>query len=161
MTQGIGTKGHFIALLTVSIDCSYRLEGHCANIATIDLNSLLFKYEIDIATAIRDYFDDSLELDLEFTIGAFPFGSEVPYIGLAAIASEHSSKSAPRQTSAHWFARAARRKQLIDHYLWHEEKSLFFDYDTDKRCQNSYESVTTLWALWSGCASKKQAEKLV
>lgn len=65
------------------------------------------------------------------------------------------------QTSAHWFARALRRKELIDHYCWNEGVGLFFDYDTVKRRQSVYESVTALWALWAGCATEEQAAKLV
>ena len=129
--------------------------------ATIDLNSLLFKYEIDIATAIRDVFDDCLELDLDFIVSAFPFGSEVPFDGKTPLAPEETSKSAPPQTSAGWFDRAQRRKQLIDHYLWHKGKGLFFDYDTEKKTQSNYESVTAFWALWSGSATDEQAAKLV
>ncbi|MBE1616000.1 trehalase, partial [Flavobacterium sp. SaA2.13] len=33
-------------------DTSYRFEKVCANLATIDLNSLLYKYETDIARTI-------------------------------------------------------------------------------------------------------------
>ncbi|GME84403.1 unnamed protein product [Ambrosiozyma monospora] len=44
-------------------DTTYRFEGVCAYLATIDLNSLLYKYETDIAYAIKTYFND------EFTNG--------------------------------------------------------------------------------------------
>ena len=52
-------------------------------------------------------------------------------------------------------------KDQIDLYLWNPEKSLYFDYDTSKKEQIKYESVTCLWALWSNVASKEQAEKMV
>lgn len=142
-------------------DTTYRFEKRCANLATIDLNCLLFKYEIDIATAIRDVFGDSLDLELDFEVQAFPFGSEVPYTEDFAPTSGGHSKQTPTQTSAEWFARAIRRKQLIDHYLWNEGVGLFFDYDTVKRRQSVYESVTAFWALWCGCATDEQAAKLV
>lgn len=41
-------------------DTSYRLEGICANLATIDLNCLLYRYETDIAFVIKKYFNDNL-----------------------------------------------------------------------------------------------------
>lgn len=41
-------------------DTSYRLEGVCADLATVDLNSLLYKYEVDLEYIER-------ELDLEVT----------------------------------------------------------------------------------------------
>lgn len=43
-------------------DTSYRLENVAANLATIDLNALLYKYETDIAHVIQVYFKDSLSL---------------------------------------------------------------------------------------------------
>lgn len=43
-------------------DTSYRLENVCANLATVDLNSLLYKYECDIARALRNQFKDRLEI---------------------------------------------------------------------------------------------------
>lgn len=142
-------------------DGRYRFEKRCANLATIDLNTLLFKYEVDIATAIRDVFDDELEHEHDYTVSAFPFGSEVPPEADAPTTAQQNSKAAPPQTSAEWFARAQRRKQLIDHYLWNEGKGLFFDYDTVKKRQSVYESVTSFWALWCGCATDEQAAKLV
>ncbi|KAH9023592.1 hypothetical protein EDB83DRAFT_1990157 [Lactarius deliciosus] len=44
-------------------DTTYRLEKRCANLGPIDLQSLLYKYELNIATAIHEVFDDELELD--------------------------------------------------------------------------------------------------
>lgn len=39
-------------------DTTYRFERKCASLATIDLNSLLYKYSMDIATVIREEFKD-------------------------------------------------------------------------------------------------------
>jgi len=39
-------------------DTSYRLEKKCANLACVDLNSLIFKYEIDIAEYIHKFCND-------------------------------------------------------------------------------------------------------
>ncbi|KAJ3514555.1 hypothetical protein NMY22_g14692 [Coprinellus aureogranulatus] len=47
-------------------DTTYRFEKRCANLATIDLQALLYKYEVDIGTAIREVFDDALELTEDF-----------------------------------------------------------------------------------------------
>lgn len=41
-------------------DTTYRLEGKCANICTVDLNAMLFKYEMDIGNAVKSHFHDSL-----------------------------------------------------------------------------------------------------
>ncbi|KAJ2765190.1 alpha,alpha-trehalase nth1, partial [Coemansia nantahalensis] len=114
-------------------DTSYRLERRCAHLATIDLNSLLYKYEIDIA--------DSLD--------AF-FGGRFVH-----------SATGRETTSDEWRERAQVRNRSIDRYLWNEEKGLYYDYDVKLREQSVYESVTSLWPLWAGCATDRQAERLV
>ncbi|KAL6454822.1 NTC1 Cytosolic neutral trehalase [Candida maltosa Xu316] len=42
-------------------DTTYRLEGKCAYLATVDLNSLLYKYENDIAFILQSFFNNDLE----------------------------------------------------------------------------------------------------
>jgi len=123
-------------------DTSYRLEGVCANLATIDLNSLLFKYETDIARTIRSLFGDRLEMPAEFCAGT-------PY------------EPGDILSSAAWDRRAKRRKLTMDKLMWNEEEGMFFDYDTAKKEQCTYETATTLWALWAGIATPKQAADLV
>ncbi|KAH8685804.1 neutral trehalase [Tricladium varicosporioides] len=122
-------------------DTSYRLEKVCANLATIDLNSLLFKYEKDISKAIKNYFGDKLRIPEEFCTGKM----EPDHI----------------ETSSMWDRRAKRRKAAMDRYLWNEEKGMFFDYDTVKKEQCTYETCTTFWAMWSGVATPVQAARLV
>lgn len=122
-------------------DTSYRLEKVCANLATIDLNSLLYKYEKDIAHAIYHHFGDALPVPAEFCSGNMQPGHLM--------------------TSSFWERRAKLRKAAMDKYLWNEEKGMYVDYDTVKKRQCDYESVTTLWALWSGVASPYQASRLV
>ncbi|KAG0172995.1 alpha,alpha-trehalase nth1 [Apophysomyces sp. BC1034] len=113
-------------------DTTYRFDRVCANLATIDLNALLYKYEMDIADCITDYLDDDLLDDTGQT-----------------------------HTGIMWLDRAKQRKERIDKYLWNESEGLYFDYDTVKECQTTYESVTTFWAMWAGCASHQQAEHMV
>jgi alpha,alpha-trehalase len=123
-------------------DTSYRLEGVCANLATIDLNSLLFKYETDIARTIRSVFNDKLTMPEEFCAGT-------PY------------QPGEVLSSAAWDRRAKRRKLTVDKLMWDEKEGMFFDYDTVKRERCTYESCTTLWALWAGIATPKQAAEMV
>ncbi|KAK5064564.1 hypothetical protein LTR84_000397 [Exophiala bonariae] len=122
-------------------DTSYRLEGCAANLATIDLNSLLYKYEIDIAWCIRQYFKDRLVIPPEFQTDA--------------------NRKEGYETSATWDRRAKLRKARIDKYMWNEAKGMYFDYDTVNKKRTSYETATTFWAMWAGCASPKQAAALV
>jgi len=115
---------------------------------------------VDIATAIRDVFNDSLDMDSFddiFPLSPFPISPET----YSTPVSSWPKSTSKRQTSAEWFARAAFRKQQIDRYLWNEGSKLYYDYDTSKKRQSRYESVTAFWAMWAGCASEDQAEKLV
>ncbi len=41
-------------------DTSWRLDNCCAYLNAVDLNSLLYKYEVDIAYLIKTYFNDDL-----------------------------------------------------------------------------------------------------
>ncbi|KAJ9141774.1 Trehalase [Pleurostoma richardsiae] len=122
-------------------DTTYRFEGICADLATIDLNSLLFKYETDIARTIRNVFNDKLVIPEEYCVG--------------------SMKPGQVETSAIWDRRSKRRKLAIDKYLWNEEEGMYFDYNTKTKLQHNYESCTTFWALWAGVASPKQAAAMV
>jgi alpha,alpha-trehalase len=112
-------------------DTTYRYEGRCANLATIDLNALLYKYETDIADMIEEYLDGDL----------------CDYDGI-------------QQEPNIWRERARQRKARIDQYLWNEEQGMYFDYDTVTEKQSRYESVTTFWAMWAKCASQEQAERM-
>ncbi|PWN90774.1 trehalase-domain-containing protein [Acaromyces ingoldii] len=137
-------------------DTTYRFEKRCANLATIDLNALLYKYEVDIATAIRELFDDKLELTDDFILQA-----PLPASMKDQQPAQPSRSIETPQTSAEWFARAAFRKQQVDKYCWNDGMSLYYDYDTDLEEQSVYESVTTFWAMWAGLASEDQAAKMV
>ncbi|KAF8340465.1 glycoside hydrolase family 37 protein [Cantharellus anzutake] len=141
-------------------DTTYRFEKICANLATIDLNALLYKYEVDIATAIRDVFVDEFELEDEFYLSPHPITPEA-FRAEKRDPSRRVKSTAKPQTSSIWFQRARERKERIDHYLWNDRKKLYFDYDTVKGRQINYETATAFWALWAGCASEEQAWKLV
>jgi alpha,alpha-trehalase len=122
-------------------DTSYRLEKRCANLATIDLNSLLFKYEKDIAQTLKDIFPQGLKVPAKFCVG-----NMVPD---------------QIETSSSWERRAKKRRAAVDKYLWNKKKGMYFDYDTVKMEQSEYETCTTLWSLWSGLCSPEQAAILV
>ncbi|CAO3630836.1 unnamed protein product [Mucor hiemalis] len=120
-------------------DTTYRYEKVCANLATIDLNSLLYKYEMDLAETIENLYD-----------GEISFIEKV-----------NGQDTLIRHTADDWKDRASIRKEKIDKYLWNEEKHLYFDYDTILEKQIDYESVTAFWAMWAKCASEEQVEAMV
>ena len=113
-------------------DTSYRLEDRCADLVTVDLNSLLYKFEIDIAATIEKHFNGKLTLS----------NGRVEQLG-------------------QWEERAKKRKALINQYLWNGKRGMFFDYDVEKNRQIDYIAATTFYPLWAGLATKEQAELLV
>lgn len=113
-------------------DTSYRLENCCADLVTVDLNSLLYKIETDLA--------DILEDELGGTM---------------------MTRDGAVQKAEEWRALARKRKELMDRYLWDEQLGMFFDYDVGQRRRREYVSATTLYPLWAGAASREQAAALV
>jgi len=113
-------------------DTSYRFLGQCADLVTVDLNSLLYKMEMDIATTIEKEFDDVLELG--------------------------NGKS---ERSARWYALAEKRKKLMDQYLWNPEREMYFDFDFAKGRRLDFLSPATFFPLWAGLADKAQADALI
>ncbi|SMR41695.1 unnamed protein product [Zymoseptoria tritici ST99CH_1A5] len=120
-------------------DTSYRLERVSAHLATIDLNSLLYKYEADIARLIRAFFGDRLTIPKEWQ----------------APGKENF------ETSSTWDRRAKKRRQIMDKLMWNEAKGMYFDYNTVEKQQTGYESATTFWAMWAGVATPRQAQVMV
>lgn len=112
-------------------DRSYRLIGKCANLATVDLNSLLYKYEIDIAQFIESEFGGGVMLNGKLELSSI------------------------------WYERSGNRKDSINKYLWDEQKGIYFDYNFVIGQKNYYLSAVNFYPLWAGLASKEQAERLV
>lgn len=113
-------------------DTSYRLEWCCADLVTVDLNSLLYKFELDIGRTIEKEFDKTLALDEK-----------------------------KKEQSAEWFQRAEKRKQLVNKYLWSGPRGMFFDYDIVSRRQQEYVNATAWYPMWAGLATKEQAAALM
>jgi alpha,alpha-trehalase len=127
-------------------DTTYRWDvggdrgDSCADFVTVDLNSLLYKTEIDIGRTIKREFGGKLHL---------PDGSI--------------------ETSKVWYDRAQKRKDLIQKYLWDEQRGLFFDYDLISRRRHEYVSATTFYPLWAchpeapetRLATPEQAKKIL
>ena len=113
-------------------DKTYRWDDRCADFVTVDLNSLLYKIELDIAHTIEREFDDSLSL-----------------------------RNGKNETSSAWYERARKRKELMNQYLWDSELGLFLDYDLVNKQRRVYLSAVTLYPLWAGLATQEQAESIV
>ena len=112
-------------------DTTNRLINSCANLNSVDINSFLYKYEIDIAYFITTYFD-----------GAFVSQNKT-YV------------------AQEWLDKAQTRKTLIDKYCWNETEGMYFDYDFVLQKSFPFEAATTFFPLWAGLCSQEQAAKLV
>jgi alpha,alpha-trehalase len=113
-------------------DKTYRWDDRCADFVTVDLNSLLYKIETDIARTIEKEFNNALRLE-EGTV----------------------------QTSSAWYEKAGKRKKLMNQYLWDAEQGLFLDYDTVNKQRKVYISATAFYPLWANLVSKQQAESII
>ena len=122
-------------------DTSYRLESVAAHLATVDLNSLLYKYESDIARTIKRHFSDRLPIPDEYLT--------------------NENRIDKVESSAIWDRRAKRRKALMDKYMWSEGQGMYFDYNTVLRRREEYRSATTFWTMWAKVATPRQAAAMV
>ncbi|QTY26383.1 trehalase family glycosidase [Flavobacterium sp. CS20] len=111
-------------------DTTWRLDGVCADLNTVALNSLLYKYETDFAYLIKTYFNNS------FTYGNQTFEAK------------------------YWLDKAKDRKQLVNELLWNEKDKVFYDYNFETQEPLVYESATNYYPLWAKLATKEQAEHL-
>jgi alpha,alpha-trehalase len=112
-------------------DTTNRLINTCANLNSVDVNSFLYKYEKDIESLIKDYFDDL------FIIG------NVKY------------------TSEDWAKKAQFRKEKMNELCWNEASSMYFDYDFVNKKQFPFEAATTFFPLWARLCNRNQAQELV
>ena len=76
-------------------DTTYRPEGKAAYLATVDLNSLLYKYEVDFAAIIGKFLDEKLV----------------------------NPGTREGETPAKWARKAEHRRARITHYLWYIHSS--------------------------------------
>ncbi len=113
-------------------DASYRLQYDCIDLVTVDLNSLLYKEETNIAEIIADDFGGEVRLN-----------------------------NGKIEKSAAWYEKAKKRKKLITKYMWNAKPGMFFDYNFVKGKQTGYVAATTFYPMWAKLATKKQAEALV
>ena len=109
-------------------DTTYRWfeagRDRCADFATVDLNSLLLKTELDLAWLLQAEFDGRL-------------------------AGGQSTGAERAETTEKWCGRARQRLELLRNYLWDGERHLFFDFDVENRRRSSFVSATTLYPLWA------------
>ncbi len=112
-------------------DTTHRFDNRTADFVSVDLTSLLYKYETDFADLIEKEFDGNLPgLGREFG------------------------------DANYWRQRAAARKQATLALMWDEQRGYFFDYDFVNQKRSTYISATGLWPLWAKMFDANNPEDL-
>jgi alpha,alpha-trehalase len=101
-------------------DTTHRFDDRAADFVTVDLNSLLYKYEMDFAEVIETEFDGTLP----------------------------GVEGNPAKAS-YWRQQAGQRKEAMMALMWDDRHGFFFDYDFIRQKRSSYISATGLYPLWA------------
>ncbi len=114
-----------------------RSVNRCAEMVTVDLNSLLYRYEVDIAHLLRQAHA------LRVSAGGLETGGSSP----SQPAPAWSLAPAPQS----WCARAHHRFELMKQHLWSARDGIFYDayLSASGPIQTGYVSATTLYPLWA------------
>jgi alpha,alpha-trehalase len=106
-------------------DTTHRFDDRTSDFVSVDLNSLLYKYEMDFAELLEK-----------------EFGGQLASLG------------APYQDAAYWRAQARARKQAMFDLMWDDTRGFFFDYDFVNHKRSTYISATGLYPLWAKLLDK-------
>jgi alpha,alpha-trehalase len=101
-------------------DTTHRFDDRTTDFVSVDLNSLLYKYETDFADLIEK-----------------EFGGKLPGLGKNF------------GDAAFWRQQAAARKQAMLALMWDQQRGFFFDYDFVNQRRSTYISATGLYPLWA------------
>jgi alpha,alpha-trehalase len=66
-----------------------------------------------------------------------------------------------KEEAGQWRKHAEERKSKIQHYLWDQQRGMYFDYQFDRRERSTYEYITTFYPLWAGIATPAQAQAIL
>ncbi len=112
-------------------DTSWRLDGICADLNTVDLNALLYKYETDFAHLIETYFCGDFKRD----------GTSL--------------------TTEYWTNKALQRKKLMNEFLWSDSHNSFYDFNLKSKKVMNFDSASNFYPLWAKSCSAEQASVMV
>lgn len=113
-------------------DTSWRLDNVAADLNCVDVNALLYKYELDFKYLTEKYFKDGL-------VGT----------------------DGKCYTVEFWDNRAKHRKAQMQKYLWDETRGCYFDYNIKTQKRSDFMSATNFFPLWAGICNDEQAARMV
>lgn len=108
-----------------------HLGSCCTSLVCVDLNSILYRMENDLAAMTDMYF-----------AGEFFWHGH-------------------QYTAAYWRHQAEHRRQLMKKYLWNDADATWYDYNIDTGRQQPFMSATNLLPLWAGSATTGEARRAV
>ncbi len=112
-------------------DTTHRFDDRTTDFVSIDLNSLLYKYETDFADLIETQ-----------------FGGRLPGV------------SGEQAEANYWRQQATKRKAAMMALMWDEQRGYFFDYDFVNDKRSTYISATGLWPLWAKMLDTNNPEEM-
>jgi alpha,alpha-trehalase len=101
-------------------DTTHRFDDRTADFVSVDLNSLLYKYETDFAELLEKEFGGSL-----------------------------AALGEPWANATWWRQQAELRRQAMMQLMWDDARGFFFDYDFVRKQRSTYISATGLYPLWA------------
>lgn len=104
----------------------------------------------DMTSRFYNRCDDFLPVDLN----CFLYKYEIDFAKAAEIFQDYEDRE-------YWLEKAAKRKALINKYMWNEEKGFFYDYDYVQNTQSEFVSLAGFVPLWAGLATEEQAKRVV
>ncbi len=113
-------------------DTSWRLDNVAADLNCVDVNALLYKYELDFKYLTEKYFKNG-------------------FVGT----------DGKRYTAEFWDNQAKHRKAQMQKYLWDETRGCYFDYNIKTQKRSDFMSATNFFPLWAGICNDEQAARMV
>ncbi|HEY9509469.1 MAG TPA: trehalase family glycosidase, partial [Verrucomicrobiae bacterium] len=110
-------------------DTTHRFDDRTADFVSVDLNSLLYKYELDFAELIEKEFGGKLD-----------------------------SLGEPFDNANYWRQQTRARKTAMLDLMWDDERGFFFDYDFANKRRSTYISATGLYPLWCRMLDRNDAK---
>jgi len=104
------------------------------------------------------WFADGKSLAAIDTVDVVPVDLNALLYGLEKAIGLGCERIKDRACTDGFASRAARRRQAMDKYLWNAQRGAFLDWRTDTRAQVPRITAATLYPLFTGAASKKQAQ---
>lgn len=119
-------------------DTTHRYDDRTQDFVSVDLNSLLYKYETDFAEVLENEFGGKLPgMDEDFG------------------------------NAEYWRQQARLRREAMMALMWDEKRGFFFDYDFVRHQRSTYICATGLYPLWvrlldaTDASDRKRARRMI